>query len=120
MRAQAVAGLEEAVDAAVLPALDPQHWPLIGDDPHRPARAIRGRALAPGQQLGSGLGFPALAERTRHRMLDGAFACAGDADGLAKEIVRMYLRREINQDRTAGDWVAPELARYHPGLNASL
>ncbi len=101
------------VQAALLAALDLEHGMAIGHHPHRPPRRVGRTALPPRQQLRPGVAFPALAKRARRgRILE--------AHGLQEEVVRTFLRLEIDQHRTAGDRVAPELGGYHPGLNASL
>ena len=74
---------------------------------------MAGPPFAPRQDLGTGVGLAAFAERAlRRRILE--------ADRLELEIIAPLERPEIDRDDPARDWIGPKLRRYHPGLNASL
>src|SRR3954468_1589480 len=71
VRAQSVARFKQSARSHIEVALDPQHGMPIGHDAHRPAGEIRRTTFAPRQDLRTGLGLAALAERTlRRRILE--------------------------------------------------
>ena len=124
VRAEAVARFEQAVRAHVGAALDLQHRIAIGHHAHRPSRQVRGTALAPRQDLRTGMRFATFAERTlRGRILEPR--------RLEIEVVSAAERSEIDRDRAAGDRIGSELSRdhvcafcasvaYHPGSKGVL
>ena len=93
VRAEAVARFEQAVGTHVGLAFDAQHRMTIRHDAHRPSRHVGRPALAPREDLRTGIGFASFAERTlRRRILE--------PHRLELEIIPAPERPEIDRHRS--------------------